>query len=146
MNLQDFFPYRLAALAEAVSRSIAQVYVERFDLTRDEWRVLAALAERGTMKTVDLIAHTNLEKMPVSRAMARLQDNGLVDRRQDPEDRRNHVSRLLPRGQALVRKITPMVKAREEFLLGALEPSEQALLNSAFDKVLARARQLVEQG
>lgn len=146
MELDRFFPYRLAALAEAVSRSIAQVYAERFDLTRDEWRVLAALAELGTMKTVELIAHTNLEKMPVSRAMARLEEHGLVERRQDPQDRRNHVLGLLPAGRALVRKIEPMVQAREAFLLGTLDPAERAALDAAFDKVHARARQLLEQG
>ena len=102
MNLQNFFPYRLAVLAEAVSRSVAQVYTERFDLTRDEWRVLAALAECGAMKTVDLIAHTTLDKMPVSRAVTRLEGSGLVAREQDPDDRRNHVLRLQPPGQALV--------------------------------------------
>lgn len=146
MNLETFFPYRLAVLADTVSRSMAQVYAERFDLTRDEWRVLAALAERGTMKTVDLIAHTTLDKMPVSRAVTRLEGSGLVGRDQDPDDRRNHVLRLLPAGQALVRKIVPMVKAREDFLLAVLEPSERAMLDAALDKVLARARQLVEQG
>jgi len=36
LKLQDFLPYRLAVLAESVSRSIAQVYAERFALTRDE--------------------------------------------------------------------------------------------------------------
>ena len=36
MELESFFPYRLALLADAVSRSMAQVYAERFDLTREE--------------------------------------------------------------------------------------------------------------
>ena len=146
MNLQNFFPYRLAVLAEAVSRSVAQVYTERFDLTRDEWRVLAALAECGAMKTVDLIAHTTLDKMPVSRAVTRLEGSGLVAREQDPDDRRNHVLRLQPPGQALVRKIAPMVKAREDFLLAALEPPPRVLLDAALDRMLARARQLIERG
>ncbi len=146
MNLQNFFPYRLAVLAEAVSRSVAQVYTERFDLTRDEWRVLAALAECGAMKTVDLIAHTTLDKMPVSRAVTRLEGSGLVAREQDPDDRRNHVLRLQPPGQALVRKIAPMVKAREDFLLAALEPPQRVLLDAALDRMLARARQLIERG
>ena len=146
MNLQNFFPNRLAVLAEAVSRSVAQVYTERFDLTRDEWRVLAALAECGAMKTVDLIAHTTLDKMPVSRAVTRLEGSGLVAREQDPDDRRNHVLRLQPPGQALVRKIAPMVKAREDFLLAALEPPQRVLLDAALVRMLARARQLIERG
>ena len=44
MDLQAFFPYRLAVLSEAVSLSLAEVYADRFKLSRDAWRVLAALA------------------------------------------------------------------------------------------------------
>lgn len=146
MNLHQFFPYRLAVLAETVSRAIAQVYAERFDLTRDEWRVLVALAERGTMKTVELVAHTMLDKMPVSRAVARLEANGLVVREQDPGDRRNHVLRLPAAGRALVRKIERMVRARAEFLLDALDPVQRTAFDSICDKLLVRARQLVERG
>ena len=44
MELQQFLPYRLAVLADAVSRSMAAVYRQRFELSRDEWRLLAALS------------------------------------------------------------------------------------------------------
>ena len=57
MNLQVFLPYRLAVVSEAVSRSLAAVYAERFNLTRDEWRVLAALALRDDIKSTELAAH-----------------------------------------------------------------------------------------
>lgn len=73
MDLQRFLPYRIALLSESVSQCIAQVYRERFGLTRDEWRVLAALADAGTVKTGDVIQSTTLEKMQVSRAVTRLQ-------------------------------------------------------------------------
>ena len=78
--------------------------------------------------------------------MTRLEGSGLVAREQDPDDRRNHVLRLQPPGQALVRKIAPMVKAREDFLLAALEPPQRVLLDAALDRMLARARQLIERG
>jgi DNA-binding MarR family transcriptional regulator len=88
MDLQQFFPYRMAVLAERVSQCLAQVYRERFGLTRDEWRVLAALAESGTVKTAQVIASTTLEKMAVSRAVTRLESAGLVERLADPDDGR----------------------------------------------------------
>ncbi len=146
MDLQAFFPYRLAVLAEAVSQCTAQVYAERFALSRDEWRVLAALAELGSIRTAELAAHTTLEKMPISRAVARLERDGLVERRVDEADRRNHVLRLLPAGNALVKKVVPMVLAREQFLLEALTDAERAQLAGAMDKVLARARQVLAAG
>lgn len=146
MNLQDFFPYRLAVLAEVVSQSLAQVYRERFGLTRDEWRVLAALADCGTVKTARVIEHTTLEKMQVSRAVQRLEEAGLVERKPDPDDGRGWMVGLTGSGRALYRKIVPVVEAREAFLLDALEPTERQLLDAALAKILARARLLQTQG
>lgn len=146
LSLQDFLPYRLAVLAEAVSRSIAQVYTARFDLSRDEWRVLAALAETGTMKTRDAALYATLDKMQVSRAVAGLERAGLIAREEDAEDRRNRILTLTPAGRALLRRLTPMVQAREAFLLEALEPEELAVLDRAIDRLLERARQLERQG
>lgn len=145
MDLQHFFPYRIAVLAESVSQCLARVYRERFGLTRDEWRVLAALAEAGTVKTGHVIESTTLEKMQVSRAVARMEDRGLLERLPDPDDGRGWLLRLKPAGRALYQKIVPVVLARERFLLEALEPAERALLERAMAKLQARAALLVEQ-
>jgi DNA-binding MarR family transcriptional regulator len=146
LNLRDFLPYRLAVLSEAVSRSIAELYTRRFELTRDEWRVLAALAGSGTMKTRDAALYTTLDKMQVSRAVAALEKRGLITREADPEDRRSRILSLTAAGRALLRKLMPMVQAREAFLLEALTADERAMLDAAADKLLARARQLQRQG
>jgi DNA-binding MarR family transcriptional regulator len=146
MNLQVFLPYRLAVVSEAVSRSLAAVYAERFNLSRDEWRVLAALALRNDIKSTELAALTTLDKMQVSRALTRMERDGLLEREPDPSDRRNLIVRLLPAGRALYRKIVPMARAREAYLLESLDPQERATLSSALDKLLERARQLQQQG
>jgi DNA-binding MarR family transcriptional regulator len=146
LQLQTFFPYRLAVLAETVSRSMAQVYAERFELSRDEWRIVAALFEHGAMKTTDVIATTTLDKMQVSRAVARLERDGLIRRSEDASDRRGRVLELQPAGSALVRKIIPLVEARVAFLLEALDERERACLDAVFTKVGERARQLIRQG
>ena len=146
MELEKFFPYRLAVLSEQVSLATAQVYRERFSLTRDDWRVLAALADQGEVRTADVKERTTLDKMQVSRALARLEEAGLVARAPDPQDGRAWRVRLKPAGQALFRKIVPMVQAREEYLLSDLTPEEQTVLSSALEKVEARARQLTRQG
>ncbi len=146
MDLNQFFPYRLARLAEAVSLATAQVYSERFDLSRDEWRVIAALAGQGQVKTAQVLESSTLDKMRVSRALARLERSGLLARSPDPEDGRGQLIRLLPPGLALYKKIVPMVQAREAFLLGELSAQERAALDGAIDKVLDRATQLTRQG
>ncbi|NQE51694.1 MarR family winged helix-turn-helix transcriptional regulator [Herbaspirillum rubrisubalbicans] len=141
MKLQAFFPYQLAQLAEAVSRSVASVYADRFGLTRDEWRILAALAEEGQMQASDLVPHTSLDKMQVSRALARMEEAGLVLRQPSPEDARARIVKPTAQGRKLYRKIVPMVEEREAFLLQALSRTEREALMSAMEKVRARAMQ-----
>lgn len=146
MDLQRFFPYRMALLAEAVSQSVAQVYRERFGLTREEWRVLAALAEAGSVKTSRVIEATTLEKMQVSRAVGRMEDKGLLERLPDPDDGRGWLLRLRPAGRALYAKLVPMVQAREAFLLEALSEDERRVLDAAMVKLQQRAAALSSQG
>jgi DNA-binding MarR family transcriptional regulator len=146
MDLDTFLPYRLAVLSEQVSQCIAHVYRERFGLSRDEWRVLASLAEAGTVKTSQVMEATTLEKMQVSRAVSRLQHHGYLERVPDPEDGRGWLIRLKPSGRALFKKIAPMVQAREAFLLEALAPEEQAALRRAIDRLGEQARRLSRQG
>ena len=146
MKLDEFFPYRLAVLAEAVSRSMAQVYAERFQLSRDEWRVLAALAERSPMKTTALIEHTTMDKMRTSRAVSRMLEAGWISRSVDPDDGRGYLVALQPEGRALYQRIVPMVLARQEFLFEGLDEAEREALDRAMTQVLQRARQLARQG
>jgi DNA-binding MarR family transcriptional regulator len=140
MDLKSFFPYRLAVLAEQVSRSMAEVYAERFGITRDEWRVLAALPERGSVKTSQVIEQGTLEKMQVSRAVARLEERGALARERDPQDLRGQLLSLRPAGRRLLAQIAPLVKAREADLLQALSAQERRVLDAAMDKMLERVR------
>lgn len=146
MELQQFLPYRLAVLAEAVSRSMAAVYRQRFELSRDEWRLLAALSGSSSIQAAEAAQITTLEKMQASRALRSLEARQLVSRETDPADRRHVIVRLLPAGRSLLRQLAPMVLAREAYLLEVLDAQERAVLDRALDKLLQRARALQQQG
>jgi DNA-binding MarR family transcriptional regulator len=69
-----------------------------------------------------------------------------VERQEDSEDGRGRLMRLTAKGKALYSKIVPMVQAREEFLLSALDATERAVLDGALTKLLDQARQLIRTG
>ena len=146
MELQQFLPYRLAVLADAVSGSMAAVYRQRFELSRDEWRLLAALSATSTVQAAEAAQVTTLDKMQASRALRSLEARRLVSRETDPQDRRHVIVRLLPAGRALLKQLAPMVLAREAYLLEALDEQERAVLDRALTKLLERARALQQQG
>lgn len=145
-ELTRFFPYRLAVLAERVSLAVSGLYADRFDLSRPEWRVIAALGANRTMAAKDIGPYSTLDKMQVSRAVARLEERGLVHREEDAADRRAKILSLTPAGRALHQKIVPLVRAREDYLLGDLDEAERAQFERFMAAILARADGLVERG
>ena len=145
MDLSRFMPYRLAVAAETVSRALAAVYSERFGLSRDEWRVIAQLADVKELKATEIGQRTSLPKMQVSRAATRLEQDGLIVRETDPADRRNLVMRLTGAGRALYRRIEPVVLERERDLLAALAPAERAAFENALARIEAAAGALQQQ-
>jgi len=144
--LSDFFPYRLAVLAERVSVAVAQLYADRFHISRAEWRVLAALGANNGMAAKEIGAYSTLDKMQVSRAVSRLEEAGLITRAPDDTDRRAKILTLTAAGRILFQKIVPLARAREDYLLEDLDAEERAVLEKAMDKLLARAQGLIERG
>lgn len=142
LDLAGFLPYRLSVLQLAVSRSLARIYATRFDLSRYEWRALAVLAQDAPLTAVEIAERTSMDKVQVSRAVAKLIAAGRVARRTDPTDRRRAPLRPTAKGRALYRRIVPLVKARERELTSALTPAEALALDRIIEKLHRRARDL----
>jgi DNA-binding MarR family transcriptional regulator len=109
-------------------------------------RLLAALGVNRKMAARDLGPYSELDKMQVSRAVQRLEDAGYIERHEDTDDRRSKVLQLTAAGRALYQKIWPLVLAREEYILSALEPGERSILARVMEKVQRRAEELIQRG
>ncbi|MCB2026951.1 MAG: MarR family transcriptional regulator, partial [Ottowia sp.] len=77
LRLGSFLPYVLNNLAERVSAGMAGIYADEFELSIPEWRVLANLAEHGTLNARQIVEFTTMEKSKVSRAVNNLSRRGL---------------------------------------------------------------------
>ena len=146
LSLEGFTPYRLAVLSHEVSNAVAQLYSERFNLSRPEWRVLAALGERKAMTAKEISDYSTMDKMQVSRAVARMLEDDVIASVEDERDRRRKILELTAKGAALHDKIVPLALARESFILSALTEEERAVFNTAVDKLVAKARELQQWG
>src|SRR5215467_8668313 len=81
--LERFLPYRLSVLANLASRALARLYGERFGLSVAEWRVIAHLARAAPASANEVAARAAMDKVQVSRAVARLTAKELVERATD---------------------------------------------------------------
>ena len=144
LRLEDFLPYRLSVVAEAVSSLFAARYQQRFGLSIPEWRVVAVLGQQGEATTQAVIERTAMDRVRVSRAAIRLEDKGLVERRAVEGDQRARLLRLSRRGRAVYAGIVPLAHSLQDALAEALSAEEQQALGLLLDRIGARTRALAE--
>ena len=110
-DLSTFLPYQLAVVAARVSKDFAGRYRAEFGLTIPDWRVMAHLAGGDAVSVREIHARVDMDKSKVSRAAARLEAAGLIEKRANAGDRRLLDMRLTARGQALIARIMPIADA-----------------------------------
>ena len=128
-DLSAFLPYQLAVVASRVSKGFAERYRAEFGLTIPEWRVLAHMAQFDAVSVREIQARVDMDKSKVSRAAARLEATGLIEKRGDPKDRRLLDMRLTDKGRDLMARITPIAETYQAELLariGAQAPEFRA--------------------
>jgi DNA-binding MarR family transcriptional regulator len=132
--LEQFLPYRLSVLSNTVSSRIAKSYAERFSLTVPEWRVMAVLGRFPGLTAGEVTERTAMDKVQVSRAVARLLKTRRIERRVVDGDRRALHLFLTSEGKTVYSEIVPLALDYERRLAATLSAGERAQL----DKLLAK--------
>jgi DNA-binding MarR family transcriptional regulator len=96
-------------------RLVARVGVR---LDRPLYGILGRLQAAGPQRTSDIATHLGVGISTVSRQIAQLETEGLVQRGSDPSDRRATIIGLTEKGAQLVARLRA---ARREFLSGVLD-------------------------
>jgi|TARA_B110000238_G_scaffold103023_1_gene112218 DNA-binding MarR family transcriptional regulator len=144
LSLKQFLPYRCNSLAEQISISLSRIYVDKFGISVAGWRILVTLAEYGELQAKEVARLTNMDKVRVSRAVATMSDNKLLERRVCDSDSRVTILCLNSAGKALYQRIAPEALAWEAELLIPLSKSEQRSLAQILDKLEGRLEQMSE--
>ncbi|MGN6741651.1 MarR family winged helix-turn-helix transcriptional regulator [Dyella sp. KULCS107] len=139
LELEHFLPYRLSILSNTISQGIANDYQKRYDLSMTEWRVMAVLARYEGLSARQVADRTAMDKVAVSRALARLVEAGRVSRHMDDNDKRRSVLDLTEEGWAIHEVVAPMARAREQEVLQKLSEEERHWLGRILDKLQDRA-------
>ncbi len=146
LDLVHFVPYRLSVLANRISSAIARTYSVRFGLTIPEWRTMAVLGGTPGLSASDVAQRTAMDKVQVSRAVARLAAKKCVQRGADRGDGRVVRLSLTTKGRAIYDEIAPLALELEDLLLEALSPAERASFDAIMVKLNAQASLLTAMG
>ena len=139
IDLEKFVPYQLSIVSNTVSQAIADEYQKRFDLGTTEWRVMAVLGRYdGEGLSARQVARlTAMDKVAISRALARLVAKGRVLRRTHHGDKRRSVLRLSATGWRIHDAVAPRAGQHERDFLAKLNEEERDWLARILDKLMA---------
>jgi len=136
-ELARFLPFRLTVLSNRLTRRVARFYGQRYKLSAPEWRTIAVLGQHGAMSANSVITQTTMDKVRVSRAVAKLLKSGYITRDADPEDRRRAILALTATGADLYRLIVPLVQDVEAEILATLSAEDRSGLERALARIEA---------
>jgi DNA-binding MarR family transcriptional regulator len=129
---------RISRAAQLVQRRLEQVF-EEHGLTGGLFDVLAALRRSGDpyeLSPTELFATTMVTSGGMTKRLDRLEELGLVERRDDPRDRRGVVVRLTADGKTLIDRALTSHLANEEAILSVLSQAERRRLADLLRKLL----------
>lgn len=132
---------RLIAVAERLPGILDSQLRRESGLTHYEYQVLAMLSDAParTLRMTQLGLQTNATLPRLSHVVRRLEDRGLVERTEAPEDRRASNARLTDEGYAALAAAAPgHVATVREFVLDPLSGPQVDALADALGAILHR--------
>ncbi len=135
LDLPNYLPYRITSLAALIRRAFVNIYRDDPGLNEPEWKVMTTLAHFGPLPSGDVGHYVTLDRVAVSRALARLIKLGLATRKNNLADQRMFTVDLTPRAARLYDRMTAQALAIEEPILATLDHDEVRALLALLDKV-----------
>lgn len=142
MNFKDIilgstipFAYRMAYLVNIYREPLLKKVEEDLGLKRPEWTVLLCLSMHNGMIAKDISTLTGQPRNSISRAIISLENQGLLRRHPNEEDKRRILLQITKKGIKKFTQIVPSFEMREKQMVLSLTDKEQDQLYGLLDKL-----------
>lgn len=135
-SVTDSLGYIVNLTARVMSHSLRKrLQASGSDLTAEQWGILACLQQRDGCNQMELAHEHFKDKANITRIVDGLERRGLVERQQDPQDRRNNRIFLTTKGREIYRKLLPIVT-------GMLQQAYAGMTTEEIQKLKEQLRQV----
>ncbi|GAA0495773.1 MarR family transcriptional regulator [Pigmentiphaga sp. GD03639] len=141
-NCEELLNYRIARLLSVSGALVIRLCEGRYGISRREWRLIAMLADYGTMAPSELAERAHTDRPLVSRAISDLVAKGLVSRIGRSSDRHRVAIELTDKGRALHAELFPITADINGRILKALPPEAIQALDGMLDVLTDTATRL----
>lgn len=141
-NLQTYFPFFLGTIANRWTATSTKIYLEEFGLGIGEWRVLASIQAQGSASSQMIVNLISMDAGAVSRSMAKLAAEGLVEPSRGRFVGRTKPYQLTEEGHDLYVRLLKSALEREDILLSRLSDAERRQLLELMQKIIKQIDKL----
>lgn len=107
LPLKREFAFTIMDVARLI-KTYADQRARQFGISRAQWAVLIRIERTEGMKQSELAEMLDLQPISLTRLLDRLADNGLIERRADPNDRRANRLYLKPAAKPLLEQLAAL--------------------------------------
>jgi MarR family transcriptional regulator for hemolysin len=109
-------------------KTYADQRARQFGISRAQWGVLVRLDRSEGLKQSELAEILDLQPISLTRLLDRLAENGLIERRADPNDRRANRLFLMPAARPLLAQLVELGTDMMATVLEGLDPKSNERL------------------
>jgi DNA-binding MarR family transcriptional regulator len=131
--------YLLTRIAHRYNQTI-HAELKAVGLSTIATRIIASLKIFDELTINELCVHALAEQPTMSRALDRLEADGIINRTVKDDDNRKRVIRLTPDGTALFDRIWPVTLAANEAMLDGISDGDREVTMRTLLKVLENIR------
>ena len=143
-SLNREFAFSLNDVARML-RTYADHKARQFGITRAQWVVLVRLDRFEGLKQSELAEMLDLQPITLTRLLDRLCDNGLIERRADPADRRAKRLFLTPAARPLLERLGDLGDELMATALAGVEREAVERMVTQLAAVKENLRQAIQQ-
>lgn len=135
LPIQQFLTYRLSRVQAKLNAQAARMLRETSGVTLIQWRIIAIVGTSGQTRLSEIARATALDKGLLSRNLATLIKEQIIQATPDETDQRAQNLTLAPRGQDVFERTLPVTRRRQSKLRENLTPDELETFRRVLDKL-----------
>jgi len=122
-------------VAASAAQALASTTLEPLGLSPRAWGVLSTLAESGPLTQIELANATGTDRTAMVYQLDELEEQKLVQRMPNPDDRRSYLIQLTAQGEQKRRKAATELAKQADFLLKPLALAERTQLIDSLTRI-----------
>lgn len=135
LDLDAYLPSYLAQLNNKWSRSASRLYLSKYGIGINEWRVMTLFAIEPGATAQRTCTILGIDKAAANRSVMHLEAIKMVVLRENPNDGRSRLIELTEKGWEVHNEILKLALARERLLFTGFSDSEERTLIELLDRV-----------